>query len=263
MPKNYNNNVQGAGYINAVIPAKRDDEKNRVFFFEVNNTVTKTTYNVKVIAKDAAEADKFKAIGDECFENRRNAKNEGYEHKTHTMSFSGIFQPGKYNKDSQRTSPDTINAFKFELEPVLKDLKPADEKCEFAGNIMSIEEKDIKGKTALDVTIGVHFTVNEESKTEVINTLIFKNEKEGAFEQMKDIEKGDFIRIEGRMGSGNDRMYINPTSVTLLHKKGEKVAEAAEVKEAPKAAKAEKAEKKEAAEKKPAKRTSRKKGMSL
>lgn len=259
MPKNYNNNVQGAGYINAVIPAKRDDEKNRVFFLEVNNTVTKTTYNVKVIAKDAAEADKFRAIGDDCFENRRNAKTEGYEHKTHTMSFSGIFQPGKYNKEAQRTSPDTINAFNFELEPVLKDLKLADEKCEFAGNVMSIEEKDIKGKTALDVTIGVHFNVNEESKTEVINTLVFKNEKEGAFEQMKDIEKGDFIRINGRMGSGNDKMYINPTSVTLLQKKGEKVAEAAEVKEAPKA----KAEKKEAAEKKPVKRTSRKKGMSL
>ena len=259
MPKSFNNNVQGAGYINAVIPAKRDDEKNRVFFFEVNNQITKTTYNVKIVAKDAEEADKFKAIGNECFENRRNAKTEGYEHKTHTMAFSGVFQPGKYNKETQRTSPDTINAFTFELEPVLKDLKIADEKCEFAGNVMSIEGKNINGKEALEVTIGVHFDVGETAKTEAISTLIFKNEKAGAYEQMKDIEKGDFIRLNGRMGSGNDRMYVNTNEVVLLRKKGEKVAEAAEVKEAPKA----KAEKKEAAEKKPTKRTSRKKGMSL
>ena len=261
MKKNYNNSVEGSGYVNNVYPIGKDKENARAFFVTVANTVTGATYNLRVFASNDEEAAKLREMGKDAFENRRNAKTEGFERKTHTLAFEGIYKPANYDAEQKKeTTPAVIEVCSKTLEPTLKGNELVDS-CTFAGNLISMNDRQINGKDALSVTIATHHELEDGRKmTDYIDTLVFKNEKPGAYEQLKESGIGDFIRIEGRMGSD---MLINTNNVILLRKKGEKVSEAAEVKEAPAkkaAAKAEKAE----GEKKGAKRTSRKKNtMSL
>lgn len=257
MEKKFNNSVQGAGYINAVIPQSKN-EKNRFFYLEVSNTITGAVYNVKLYAKDDKQAAELAKIGQECFENRKNAKQEGYEHKTHTVSFSGVYQPAVYdNEKKELAGRDVISVFDFQLEPVLKDLKVMD-KCEFAGNIVSMEPRKIGEKDAISLVLGNHFKTDGREETSMIQSLVFKGEKPGAFEQLREKGVGDFIRIEGRISSNDQKkMFINTNNVILIRKKGQAAKETAEVEKAP-------AKKAQAAEKKPAaKRTSRKKTQTL
>lgn len=262
MKKNYNNSVEGSGYVNKVSPIGEDKENARAFFVTVKNDLTGAVYNLIVRTSSKEEADKIREMGKDAFENLRNKNVENYQRKpSHTMSFEGIYKPSVYDAEQKKEKfPARIEVCNKTLEPTLKGNSLVDS-CTFAGNLISMNDRQINGKDALSVTIATHFELEDGRKmTDYIDTLVFKNEKPGAYEQLKERGIGDFIRIEGRMGSD---MLINTNNVILLRKKGEKVSEAAEVKEAPAkkaAAKAEKAE----GEKKGAKRTSRKKNtMSL
>lgn len=256
-----NNSVHLHGYINdvriidfergaknfivdmATLEAYKDnnDEMQRRYTYHKVSVVTSDKKFIKSL-------EEVKADLDANFENR---DVEGYKNKNHTATVDGVFCSRKNEKDGVTYVNNLIVAQPddFKVDTKLAEGESRN-RAEFKGNIAKINTYD---EFAV-ITIATHYYAPTENgelvenfrgemkpyieKVSYIDTRLNGNRRPGEFERIQngDIAVGDLIEVRGQIHNNNYtdangvnryKMAVDLNKLTVVAKKGQKVAEAA------------------------------------